>query len=69
MHNIPLHVGTDDGGPVLSRKEAAKLLRVSLPQLDRYRRENNLPAVWLDSHPRFLREDLIAFATSKRRAE
>jgi len=57
----------EHSGFLHTRTGAAQFLKVSLPQLDRYRREGQLPCVWLDSHPRFLGEDLIAFARSKRK--
>jgi hypothetical protein len=52
---------------IYDRLGASKFLKTSLPQLDRHRRSGDLPAVWIDSHPRFLRDDLIAFALGKRK--
>jgi len=63
----PVQNSEGRSGFLHTRTGAAQFLKVSLPQLDRYRRKGHLPCVWLDSHPRFLGEDLIAFAKSKRK--
>ena len=45
---------------LLTRKEAASLLRVSLPTLDRMLREHQLPVIRLGHSVRFKRSSLIA---------
>lgn len=48
-----------EGKEVMTRKEAAAFLSVTMTTIDNFRRDGHLPVQYIGTSPRFLKQDLL----------
>lgn len=50
---------SSEGDQLLTRKEASKFLKISLPKLDEFTRDGDIPASRIGTRARYLKTDLV----------